>query len=448
LGFGRDSFAFAVNDCDCRDGFQLNEHGFEVGMKRQGVKARVMVGLWVSATYLLAAWAGAAQASATTPHVSLGRAFEAAWLRAVENREVAGLVRRARASEEAAAALTPASPALEFSQRSDRVLSNRGLKEQEIGVALPLWWPGQKAAAGAAAASELTTAAATEVALRLKLAGEVRESAWQVTGALAESERAGQQDALLKRLADDVERRVAAGDLARADALAAQAEWLEASSLATAAAEAFAGAKRRWTLLTGLHALPDVTDTSPALTPAIEALAAHPEARRLAEESTLASRRLDFARASRREPLELQIRVNDERPAFSESAQRSIALTLRVPLGSISRNAPLLAAAAAERDLADARTARETERLAIELAHAQAAVAASDRQATIENQRARLLRERAQLVANAFQAGESPLPDLLRALAAANLADAAFARAQTQAGLARARLQQAQGLLP
>ena len=52
------------------------------------------------------------------------------------------------------------------------------------------------------------------------------------------------------------------------------------------------------------------------------------------------------------------------------------------------------------------------------------------------------------MIDKSFRAGESALPDLLRALAAAAQADGAVARQTAALGLARARLQQTLGLLP
>ncbi|MFN4104413.1 MAG: hypothetical protein ACK4GB_09025 [Tepidimonas sp.] len=73
---------------------------------------------------------------------------------------------------------------------------------------------------------------------------------------------------------------------------------------------------------------------------------------------------------------------------------------------------------------------------------------AAESQAQLEAQRAMLLRERAGHIEKAFKAGESPLPELLRALGAAAQAEAASERQQAHLRLAQARLQQAQGLLP
>ena len=83
-----------------------------------------------------------------------------------------------------------------------------------------------------------------------------------------------------------------------------------------------------------------------------------------------------------------------------------------------------------------------------DVALAREAVRAAEVQREAGTTRARLLRERAELVGKSFDVGETPLPDLLRALAAAAEADAALARHTAALGLARARLQQALGLLP
>jgi len=65
-----------------------------------------------------------------------------------------------------------------------------------------------------------------------------------------------------------------------------------------------------------------------------------------------------------------------------------------------------------------------------------------------ESTRAQLLRERAALIDKSFRAGEAPLPELLRANAAAAQADVAAAAQRAALGLARARLNQVNGQLP
>jgi outer membrane protein TolC len=140
--------------------------------------------------------------------------------------------------------------------------------------------------------------------------------------------------------------------------------------------------------------------------------------------------------------------VISEAPGRSQGGQTSFGVALKLPFATDDRNLPLEAAALTELDLAETQQRRVRDRLEAELATAQAAEAGAQAQEAAERARAALLRERAQLIDKSFRAGESPLPELLRALAASAQADANLARQTAALGLARARLQQASGQLP
>jgi outer membrane protein TolC len=288
--------------------------------------------------------------------------------------------------------------------------------------------------------------AATQAAL-LRLAGELRDAAWQIFALQAEAAQADGLAQALKQLADDVERRVSAGDLARADALAAQAEQLAASALQTEMRQRLQAARARWALLTGLTAAPE----PPATTfsdGALGAAAVHPELQLASQSTELARRRVELMRHSRREPPELTVGVRQDKPGRAEASQGSLVVGLRLPFGTDDRNRPLEAAALAELDVAETHEQRLRERLDSDIAAARDAQRAAETQLEAETARARLLRERATLIDKSFRAGETPLADQLRALAAAGQADGAVARQTASLGLARARLQQALGLLP
>jgi cobalt-zinc-cadmium efflux system outer membrane protein len=95
---------------------------------------------------------------------------------------------------------------------------------------VPLWLPGQRAARAGTADAAAAQAQAAEQVARLRLAGELREAAWQLAAPAGRGGPGRHAGQALKQLADDVERRVRAGDLARADSLAAQAEQLAATA--------------------------------------------------------------------------------------------------------------------------------------------------------------------------------------------------------------------------
>jgi len=379
--------------------------------------------------------------------VSLRTALDAAWQRAVAARESEGQRRRAEADRSVAASFWAAPPSLALSHRDDRLQSNAGSRETEIGVAVPLWLPGQRAARSGTVEAAVAQALAAEQAARLRLAGEVREAAWQLTASQAEVTQADIQAQALKQLADDVERRVRAGDLARADALAAQAEQLSASALQSEARQRLQAARARWTLLTGLTAGPDLSAVTPAdAAPASASL--HPELQLAGQASELARKRVELMRHSRRDAPELSVGVRQDVPGRAEGSQGSLVVGLRLPFGTDDRNRPLEAAALAERDVAEAHEQRLREQIESDLTAARDAQRSAEAQLAAETARAALLQERASLIEQSFRAGETPLPDLLRALAASAQADSAVARQTAALGLARARLQQSLGLLP
>lgn len=405
----------------------------------------------VAGSVLLGAAPAAAQApvpsSVLPAGVTLGHALEAAWQRAVQARESDAQARRARAEQTAASSLWAAPPAVELNHLNDRAHSNAGRRETEVGLVWPLWLPGQRDARAAAADAESKLADAATQAARLRVAGQVREAAWKLSAAQAEAASVAAQARYLQGIADDVQRRVQAGDLARADALAARAELLEARSAQSDADQRVQAARAQWKTLTGLEAMPRL-QPPPAASLSDMPTEEHPELRLAAQAVERARKRLDSVNLSRRDPPELSVKYREESPGFGEAAQRGIGIGLRIPFGTDSRNAPLQAAALGELDVAEATEQRLRERQDADLALARSALQSAAQQLDGTRDRAGLLRERAQLVDTSFKAGETSLPELLRAANAAAQADAALARQQAALGLAHAQLQQALGLLP
>jgi cobalt-zinc-cadmium efflux system outer membrane protein len=408
----------------------------------------------IAGSVLLGAAPAVAQAPLLTSPVApvaatIAQAFDAAWQRAVQARESEAQTRRARAEQTAASSLWAAPPAVELNHLNDLLHSNAGRRETEVGLVWPLWLPGQRDARAAAAEAESKLADAGTLAARLRVAGQVREAAWKLSAAQAEAVSVAAQARYLQGIADDVQRRVQAGDLARADALAARAELLEARSALSEADQRLQAARAHWRALTGLDAAPQMQVPAAAgLSEAALRTDEHPELRLAAQAVERARRRLDSVNLSRRDPPELSVKYREESPGFGQAAQRGIGIGLRIPFGTDSRNAPLQAAAIGDLDVAEATEQRLRERQDADLVLARSALQSAAQQLDGIRDRAGLLRERAQLIDASFKAGETSLPDLLRAANAAAQADAALARQQAALGLAHAQLQQALGLLP
>ncbi|MFP5382075.1 MAG: TolC family protein [Gammaproteobacteria bacterium] len=386
------------------------------------------------------------QPSHTAERVPLRVALDAAWQRAVVAREAEAQLRRTDAARLASQSLWAAPPSLTISHRDDRLQGNDGRRETELGVALPLWLPGQRDAHQGVTTAASAQAVSAEQAARLQLAGELREQAWAWASLAAEVTQAEGQVQSLQRLADDVGRRVRAGELARADVLAAQAEHLAAEAALTDARQRLELARTRWVQLTGLTAAPDLVAVPESA--AEPAMTSHPELQSATQATELALRRVELMRHSRRDAPELTVGVRQDHGGSGAASEDSVVVGLRLPFGGDARNRPLESAALAELDVAQTRLQRLRERVESDATLAREAVRAAELQREAGTTRARLLRERAELIGKSFDVGETPLPDLLRALAAAAEADAALARHTAALGLARARLQQALGLLP
>ena len=370
-------------------------------------------------------------------------AVEAAWQRSVQWRSASGQLDLAKANQAAASSVWAAPPTLEVSRRTDYGNESVGMREYEVGIFWPLLLPGQRSARGTAAQSELDVAENSRLLAKLRIAGEVREAAWELIARQSEKKVADAQASSLRALADDVERRVKAGDLARADALAARAELLAATTVSTDARQRLQNALSHWRLLTGVEPLAEANESGQDIAPA-----QHPELSLAIATSEGARNRMTLVRASRMDPPELSVRFRQEIPGTGLPAQNSVAFGIRIPLGTSDRNLPREAVARGDLDVARATEERLRERLEAEANVARAAVFSAEQQQLAEESRAELLRERARLFDKSFRAGDTSLPDLLRAATAAAQAEAGLARQQAAVGLARARLQQTLGRLP
>lgn len=164
--------------------------------------------------------------------MTLAQAFAAAWQRQPAAQAFAERERAAQARRQAADAFTPEPPSIELGTRSDRFNSNRGAQEQEFGLILPLWLPGERGGAQALADAESVALNQRALALRLQLAGEVRQAWWAWQLARNEQGLAALRIASATQLRGDVARRVAAGDLSRADQHQAEGALATAQALA------------------------------------------------------------------------------------------------------------------------------------------------------------------------------------------------------------------------
>lgn len=302
--------------------------------------------------------------------------------------------------------------------------------------------PGQRAARMAAADVDGSLARASLASARWRLAGDVREAAWSVVAREGEWALAKRDAEVMAELARDVDRRVAAGDLARVDALAAQAEALAAEVASGEARQRLDLALAGWAHLVGPAGVP--RDIEPLRGP----LPRHPEAERAARAVDRARRQVDLVRVSRSDPPELALRYRRDTASSSPIVDSSVGLGVRIPLGTDDRNRPREAEALGALDVALAEEAQAERQVRREIESSRQALALAERALEADAGRSARLRERASLVEKSFRAGQTSLPELLRASLASRQADAALEARHAALGLARARLNQAYGHTP
>ncbi len=399
----------------------------------------------------LAAASAAAQAiPAASPLQAL---FEQAWRRQPEAQALPLRRQAAQAGRDSADAWTPEPAALELQTKNDRIGSRLGAREHTVGVALPLWLPGERARKAALGDAELQAVDSSGLAAQLELAARVRESWWNWRRACSDRALAQGQLENARALAADVARRLAAGDMARSDHYQAQAVQAQAEATLAQAQGACDAARAALAAWSDGQPLPPEgealgAEPAPVLEQPLAAAYGHPALADGERQAALARRQAELAAVQTRANPELTLSASSERGMAGDRYQQSVTLGVRLPLGAGVRAHAREAAALAQALALETRVERERARLAagIRAAQAQASAAAAQERAMARN--AELAGATRGFVAKAFALGEADWPTRLRAEQDAVQAERQALRARIDAAAAVSALRQALGLLP
>lgn len=409
-------------------------------------------------------WALASMAAhAQAPHTpvpdpaawSLRALFDHAWQRQPEAQAQPLRQQAAEATRLAAQRWTAEPLALQLQTRTDRPGSQQGQREVEVGLAAPLWLPGERARSAALGDAQWQQVQSQQRAAQWQLAAQVRQAWWDWQR--ARSDLALAQDRLhsARQLAADVQRRWQAGDLARTDGLQAQAVVAQAEA---AQAEAQGALQAARAALSAWGALPGTAPGAPApqdwraeplADAAVQAVPDnHPALAQAQAQAQVARHTAELAAVQRRANPELSVAATRGRDQAGERYRQSVTLGLRIPLGDNALAQAKEAAAQADALEQEIRLQRERERLAQDLHAAQARVAAAQAQSDAAARHAALVQETLGHVDKAFRLGEADWPTRLRAEQDAAQAQRQLARTRIDAAAAVSALRQALGLLP
>ncbi len=390
---------------------------------------------------------------------SIKEAFDSAWSRQPEARSLSAREEASTARREAASSLTAEPVALELLGKTDRLNRNQGGREYEVGVALPLWLPGERSRTIALAEAETQTLSAKVAAAKLRTAASIRETYWSWQRALVEHALARDRLASARGIATDVAKRVRAGDLARADQHQADGNLAAAESAFAESQALLTATQQQMRQITGIALQPDtgtiVADASQRAEtlPRIKAQAAnfegsHPQIADPAAQAEAARRAADLARVQTRANPELTLSTTRERGDFADQYQQSITVGLRIPFGSSARHRSKNAQALAEALEAETQLSLAQERVAAEFEAARQRVESVRLMADAANKRARLARETRGFFEKSFRAGETDLPTRLRIELESIEAERQAQRTQIDYAASISALRQAMGLLP
>ena len=417
---------------------------FSISFNLRHACAGVLLGLRLVSLGM--AGAAPAVAAANANQSTLRQALDAAWALSPQSRAAPQRRAELQARERAAQSLIAGAPSVTLAHRTDQFNANGGLREYEAELALPLWNPGLRASTQRQIAAERAAFEPQWALARLKLAGELRELAAGLMLARIERDIAARKQAETRRLTQDVQRRVKAGDTARVDGLQAQAAEQQAESALVQADGSLLKLQGQWRALTGLSGVPELAEAAPPSTAVLDSNHMALQAAQALAQSAQA--RLALAQADQRDPMELGLGVSQERSAFGASADTSLRFALRIPLGGENRNASKIAGARADLDAAQAEADVAARQVQGDMALATAALATARRSEALAAERARLSTEVHALITRSYQLGEGDLPTRLRAENDKFDADLSLARARIDVQRPISQLNQALGLLP
>lgn len=375
----------------------------------------------------------------------LREAFDAAVGLNAELRALEGQREQIAARLRGAASLTPSAPSVGFGLTTDRLTQNRGFREFEVELGVPLWLPGQSSAQRNLGEAEERRLNAQIAAQRLTIAGEVRDAYWNWATAEAALVVARSRVASATALARDVSRQARGGQLSRAEDLLAAADASEAEAGVREATLALREAASTFRALTGRPPLAGWSEVPrEGAAPGTE----HPRlaAARLGQDVGRASLRV--ATTETRDSPEFGIVSRFERDDRDAGNDTRLGVRLRIPFSYEPRNAERRAAAQGTLSTATAEAATAERLIATERERARAALADARAAVRLSEDRYRGLAEVVSLSEASFRAGQLSLAETLRLRATLAAADGERRRGQVALRQAASRYNQALGVEP
>ena len=281
-------------------------------------------------------------------------------------------------------------------------------------VKVPLWNFGQRDAEQALAKMAESSAMSQSDAVKLRVAGLVRNALWNIALANLSYEQAKTELAITDQLLAKVQRRVELGDLPRADLLLAQTESLQKRSVVTQAEAELMHARKRYSSITQMTKIPG--DYQEKLVDIVKIQQSHPALVAVNTQIERKQAQLDAVKLVGSGQTAVAVGVNSDQftndPRSNNTASFNIGVT--VPFGGSAHLAPHVAAVNVE--LNKLLAEREQMNRDLEQAHHEAEhnLEVNRVELGIANELKQVAEEHLKMTQSSFSVGEINLMDLLR----------------------------------
>jgi outer membrane protein, heavy metal efflux system len=329
------------------------------------------------------------------------------------------------------------------SLRQDVIGSSKGYREVEAGVTTSLWRRGEREGLRAQSSGLMALAARQSDVAKLDVAGQVRAAWWAYERAKAEVGVLAEQVRLNQDLANNIERLVTAGEMARLDLLQSQAANAEVSSRRAIVQSVQAQARAALEGLVGM-----IPNDLPIEAPGALEADKHPSVLALLAEAETLDKQARLVRLQAGPAWRVGLDVRAERGLSGDNTLTSTGVRVARPFGATPSGGVEATGLQARATAALARV--EAQKRAIETARNEAiARLAGARNAQSSAQlRCDAASEALALTLKGRAEGELSFFEELRARGLLADAKRADALARVEIGAAMSQFNQAQGLLP
>lgn len=306
-------------------------------------------------------------------------------------------------------------PSWQSSVVDDQLLSDRGLRELQTGVAVNVWRPGERQDARVRGSAYQQRSTAMQNYLQWLVAGRVRSNlaALELADLQVTAAEQAHQDAL--QLLETTRQLQNAGEVSMLDVLQAESLWLQKGAAVLEANAALVDAERVWQVLTGLSMRP--ASTHQELRSTQEEIAAdHPLLALRRSEITISQSNIAEAERNARGSPNISFGVRRERGDWQQRYIDSVGVSVSIPITSraaVAAGSSDARAASVHTELAQLQDLRELTAQLHEAEHelftlAQA-LPLTERQVQVDQQQW-------QMAQTAFAAGETDLTHVIMAM--------------------------------